>query len=338
MWQQITGELSMTGMTRRELLLAGAAVGLTAALPAAAQTGAWPSKPVKVVAAFAPGGVADLMARLMAQQLQDSLKQPFVVENRPGAGGIIGTDFVAKATPDGYTLLLTTSAAQGVAPVLQPNVPYDPVKDFTHIAFLGRGPSVMLANAEAPYKTLKDFIAAARKKSDSVNFGSGGQGSLGHLTGELVARTIDVPMTHIAYRGSAPAQVALLGNEIEIIVDNLSAHAGQIQEGKLRPLGLAAEQRLDSFPDIPTFAEQGYPTIVSAAWFGITGPARMPADLTARIHAESQKIVAQDVVKARMRELGLVADASMSPQQYSDFVGSENRKWGDVIKAAGIKP
>jgi tripartite-type tricarboxylate transporter receptor subunit TctC len=327
----------MTGLTRRELLLAGAGLGLTAALPAAAQT-AWPSKPVKVVAAFAPGGVADLMARLMAQQLQDALKQPFVVENRPGAGGIIGTDFVAKAAPDGYTLLLTTSAAQGVAPVLQPNVPYDPVKDFSHIAFLGRGPSVMLANAEAPYRTLKDFIQASKKKSDSVNFGSGGQGSLGHLTGELIARTINVPMTHIAYRGSAPAQVALLGKEIEIIVDNLSAHAGQIQEGKLRPLGLAAEQRLEAFPNIPTFAEQGFPTVVSAAWFGITGPAKMPADLVQRIHAESQKIVAQDSVKTRMRELGLVADGSMTPQQYSDFVGAENRKWGDIIKTAGIKP
>jgi tripartite-type tricarboxylate transporter receptor subunit TctC len=327
----------MTWLTRRGLLLASASLGLTAALPAAAQT-AWPTKPVKVVAAFAPGGVADLMARLMAQQLQEALKQPFVVENRPGAGGIIGTDFVAKAAPDGYTLLLTTSAAQGVAPVLQPNVPYDPVKDFTHIAFLGRGPSVMLANAEAPYKTLKDFIEAAKKKSDSVNFGSGGQGSLGHLTGEMIARTINVPMTHIAYRGSAPAQVALLGNEIEIIVDNLSAHAGQIQEGKLRPLGLAAEQRLDSFPNIPTFAEQGFPSVVSAAWFGITGPAKMPEDLVRRIHAESQRIVAQDAVKARMRELGLVADGSMTAQQYSAFVGAENKKWGDVIKAAGIKP
>lgn len=328
----------MRGITRRDLLLSGAALGLGTALPAAAQTAAWPNKPVKVVAAFAPGGVADLMARLMAQQLQDALKQPFVVENRPGAGGIIGTDFVAKAPPDGYTLLLTTSAAQGVAPVLQPNVPYDPVKDFTHIAFLGRGPTVMLANAEAPYRTIKDFIAAAKKKSDSVNFGSGGQGSLGHLTGELIARTIDVPMTHIAYRGSAPAQVALLGKEIEIIVDNLSAHAGQIQEGKLRPIGLASEQRLESFPDIPTFAEQGYPAIISAAWFGLTGPAKVPEDLVRRIHTEAQKIVALDAVRARMRELGLVADASLTPQQYSDFVGSENRKWGDVVKAAGIKP
>ena len=327
----------MTGLTRRGLLLAGAGLGLTSALPAMAQT-AWPTKPVKVIAAFAPGGVADLMARLMAQQLQDALKQPFVVENRPGAGGIIGTDFVAKAQPDGYTLLLTTSAAQGVAPVLQPNVPYDPVKDFSHIAFLGRGPSVMLANAEAPYKTLKEFIEAAKKKSDSVNFGSGGQGSLGHLTGELIARTINVPMTHIAYRGSAPAQVALLGKEIEIIVDNLSAHVGQIQEGKLRPLGLAADKRLEAMPDIPTFAEQGFPTLLSAAWFGLTGPAKMPTDLVQRIHAESQRIVAQDSVKTRMRELGLVADGSMTSQQYSDFVGAENKKWGDIIKAAGIKP
>jgi tripartite-type tricarboxylate transporter receptor subunit TctC len=328
----------MTILTRRQLLSSAAAAGLAAALPAPALAQAWPSKPVKVVAAFAPGGVADLMARLMATQLQEALKQPFVVENRAGAGGIIGTDFVAKAAPDGYTLLLTTSAAQGVAPVLQPNVPYDPVKDFTHVAFLGRGPSVMLANAAAPYKSLRAFIEAAKKKSDSVNFGSGGQGSLGHLTGELVARTINVPMTHIAYRGSAPAQVALLGNEIEIIVDNLSAHAGQILEGKLRPLGLAAEKRLEAFPDIPTFAEQGFPTIISAAWFGLTGPAKLPEPIVAKLHAEAQKIVASDAIKTRMRELGLVADASMTPQQYSDFVGAENKKWGDVVKTAGIKP
>ena len=261
-----------------------------------------------------------------------------MVENRAGAGGIIGTDFVAKAAPDGYTLLLTTSAAQGVAPVLQPNVPYDPVKDFTHVAFLGRGPSVMLANATAPYKSLREFIEAAKKKSDSVNFGSGGQGSLGHLTGELIARTLNVPMTHIAYRGSAPAQVALLGNEIEIIVDNLSAHAGQIQEGKLRPLGIASEQRLEAFPDIPTFAEQGFPTIQSAAWFGLTGPAKLPDAIVAKLHAEAQKIVASDAIKTRMRELGLVADGSMTPQQYSDFVGAENKKWGDVVRTAGIKP
>jgi tripartite-type tricarboxylate transporter receptor subunit TctC len=328
----------MTTITRRYLLSGAAALGIAAALPVSAQAQAWPSKPVKVVAAFAPGGVADLMARLMATHLQEALKQPFVVENRAGAGGIIGTDFVAKATPDGYTLLLTTSAAQGVAPVLQPNVPYDPVKDFTHVAFLGRGPTVMLANAAAPYQSLKDFIAAAKTKKDSVNFGSGGQGSLGHLTGELIARTVNVPMLHIAYRGSAPAQVALLGNEIEIIVDNLSAHAGLIQEGKLRPLGIASEQRLEAFPNIPTFSEQGFPTIQSAAWFGLTGPAKLPDAIVTKLHAEAQKIVGSDAIKTRMRELGLVADASMTPQQYSDFVGAENRKWGDIVKAAGIKP
>ncbi len=145
-------------------------------------------------------------------------------------------------------------------------------------------------------------------------------------------------MQHIAYRGSAPAQVALLGNEIEIIVDNLSAHAGQIQEGKLRPLGIASERRLEAFPDIPTFAEQGFPTIQSAAWFGLTGPAKLPDPIVAKLHAEAQKIVASDAIKTRMRELGLVADGSMTPQQYSDFVGAENKKWGDIVKAAGIKP
>jgi tripartite-type tricarboxylate transporter receptor subunit TctC len=252
----------MVSITRRRLLGLAARIALAATLPASAHAQTWPTKPVKVVAAFAPGGVADLMARLMATQLQESFKQPFVVENRPGAGGIIGTDLVAKAAPDGYMLLLTTSAAQGVAPVLQPNVPYDPLKDFTHIAFLGRGPTVMLSNAASPYESLREFIAAAKAKPDSVNFGSGGQGSLGHLTGELIARALNVPMTHISYRGSAPAQVALLGNEIEIIVDNLSAHAGQVQDGTVRALGIASEKRLESFPEIPTFAEQGFPTVM----------------------------------------------------------------------------
>ena len=297
----------------------------------------WPAKPVKVVVAFAAGGPADIVARLVSKELEGALGTNFIVDNRAGAGGMIGTDFVAKAAPDGYTLIMTSSAAQAVGPGLWPSVPYDAVKDYTHVSLVARGAVGFMVNADGPYKTFADVLAAAKAKPDAINFGSGGPGSLGHLTGELTKRVVGFEMQHVPYKGSAPAQADLLAGQIQVVTDNLASHAAMIRAQKMRALAMAAVQRVDTFPDVPTFTELGYKELVAYAWFGLSGPAGLPPRVVDRLAAAMQAVLSRPEVKARIKDLGLEATPDFPPARYAAYVKSEVDKWGGIIKAANIK-
>ncbi|MCW8086274.1 Bug family tripartite tricarboxylate transporter substrate binding protein [Sabulicella glaciei] len=324
-------KMGMAG-SRRGLLAASAAAF---ALPVRAQPG-WPTRPVRLVVAFAAGGPADLVARIVAARLEPALGQPVVVENRAGAGGQIGTEYVARAQPDGQTLLFTSSAAHGVGPALNPNQPYDAVRDFTHVGLVASGPVALLVAANAPFRTLADFVAAGRATGRPVPFGSGGNGSLGHLTGELAARSLGLPMQHVPYRGSAPAQADLLAGTIAAVSDNLSAHAELVRTGSLRALAVASRARLPNFPDVPTYAEQGHPDLVAAAWFGVCGPAGLPAPVVERLNGALRTILSESAMRERLLGLGLQAEGGSSAAEYASFVAGEVARWREVVRVAGV--
>lgn len=293
------------------------------------------ARPVRLVVAFAAGGPADLVARLVAARLEALLGAP-VVENRAGAGGQIGTEFVARAPADGTVLLLTSSAAHGVGPALNPNQPYDALRDFTHLGLVASGPVALLAAANGPIRSLEDLKAAARR--GPVPFGSGGNASLGHLTGELAARAMGMPMQHIPYRGSAPAQADLLAGTIAVVSDNLSTHAELVRAGSLRAIAVASAQRLATFPEVPTYAEQGHPEIVAAAWFGLCGPAGLPQPLAERLNAALRTAMAEPAVRERLQSMGLQAEGTLDGGGYTAFVANEIARWREVVRVAGVSP
>ena len=322
----------MIHISRRSLML-----GATA-LPMAVQAqAAWPERPVRLVAAFAAGGGVDLLARIIGAQFERGFGQPFPVDNRTGAGGQIGTDLVAKAAGDGYTLLATSSAAHGVAPGLYPNQPYDAVRDFTHIGLIASGPIAFMVNAQSPYRTLADFIAAAKAKGSPMTFGSGGTGSVGHLAGELVYRRIGIEMTHVSYRGSAPAQADLVARNIDALSDNLSTHAALVRAGTLRLLAVASRTRNPGYPDVPTFEELGYPELVAAAWFGLCGPLGLPTPIVDRLNSALRVATQKPEVQQQIESLGLRPEGGMSPAQYAAFVAGEVARWREVVRIAGVR-
>ena len=322
----------MIHISRRSLML-----GATA-LPMAVQAqAAWPVRPVRLVAAFAAGGGVDLLARIIGAQFERGFGQPFPVDNRTGAGGQIGTDLVAKAAGDGYTLLATSSAAHGVAPGLYPNQPYDAVRDFTHIGLIASGPIAFMVNAQSPYRTLADFIAAAKAKGSPMTFGSGGTGSVGHLAGELVYRRIGIEMTHVSYRGSAPAQADLVARNIDALSDNLSTHAALVRAGTLRLLAVASRTRNPGYPDVPTFEELGYPELVAAAWFGLCGPLGLPTPIVDRLNSALRVATQKPEVQQQIESLGLRPEGGMSPAQYAAFVAGEVARWREVVRIAGVR-
>jgi tripartite-type tricarboxylate transporter receptor subunit TctC len=326
----------------RRWLMRGALLRLVAGLLAlglasGAQAESWPNRPVHVLTAFTPGGLADVVARLLAPHYEAALGQPFVVENRAGAGGILGTDYVAKARADGYTLLITTTAVHGTGPNLYPSLPYDPIADFSHISLVARAPLFLFVNADDPYPSLAAFIEAAKRSPGSINFGSPGPGSLGHLTGELIALVTGIRMTHIPYKGALPAQSDLLGHQIQAMVDNLPGQAGMVKAGRLRALAITTEQRLALLPDVPTFRESGYPALLASAWVGLCAPAGLPAEIVARLHTTTRTILEQPDLRAQLAEFGLAADGSLTPAEDTAFVQAEIERWGQVVRAAGVK-
>ena len=251
----------------------------------AALAQSWPAKPVKIVAPFAPGGSADTLGRIVAQKLSESLKENFVVENRPGAGGVIGSEAVAKAAPDGYTLVVSGVASHAVAPALPRGTPYDPVKDFTHIALFGGPPAVLVVNPEVPAQDLKAFIALLKKEPGKYSYGSPGNGTHGQLVAELFKHLAGVEMQHVPYKGASNAMADLIAGHIQAASTTLSTAAGQIHGGKARALAISTAKRLPDYPNVPTYAEMGYKDLVATIWFSLTGPAAMPADIVEKLNA-----------------------------------------------------
>ncbi|MES2192431.1 MAG: tripartite tricarboxylate transporter substrate binding protein [Pseudomonadota bacterium] len=322
--------------TRRELLraaAAGSAMSLLTARHALAQ--AWPARNIRMVVPFAPGGSTDVVARLIAQRLGDALRQPVVVENKPGSGSVLGADLVAKAAPDGYTLVMAANSCIAPGPLMRSSMPYDPINDFVHIAMIGSFPNGFMVRADHPAKTMQEFIAMARAKPGSINYASAGIGTSGFLSGELLKQTAKLNMVHVPYKGSGPAIIELLGGQLDALFEGLVTATGYVKSGKLRLLAITSERRVKAFPEIPTLGEV-VPGVSGAAWFGISAPAKTPAAVTERLQAEIQAIVQSPEMQTRLTDLGMTPMA-YGAAEYLAFIQSENRKWAPVIKASNVK-
>jgi tripartite-type tricarboxylate transporter receptor subunit TctC len=309
-----------------------AIAGFSLAGAAAAQS--WPAKSVRVIAPFAPGGSADTLGRLVAQKLTDSLKQNFVVENRPGAGGVIGSELVAKSAPDGYTLLVSGVASHCIAPALSKTFPFDPLRDFTHIALFGGPPGVLVLNPNLPARDLKEFIALARSQPGLLAYGSPGNGTQGHLLAEHLKQIAGIDMTHVPYKGASPAVADLVAGHLLVASTTLSTASTQIRAGRLRALAVSSAARVADFPEVPTFKELGYPELVASIWFSLSGPAGMPPEVVNRLNIEVRRIMQLPEVRERLRPEG-VEPADLDPQQFTAFVAAELKRWAPVVRASG---
>jgi tripartite-type tricarboxylate transporter receptor subunit TctC len=322
--------------TRRTLLRATASVASATAASAwlSAHAQSYPTRSIKLVVPFPPGGSTDVVARLLAQRMGDALKQAVVVENKAGVGSVLGTDFVAKSAPDGYTLMMAANSSIAPGPLMRSNMPYDPIKDFVHIAMVGSFPNGFMVRADHPAKTMQDFIAMARAKPGSVNYASAGLGTSGFLSGELLKQTAGLDMVHVPYKGSGPAITDLLGGQLDAMFEGLVTATGYVKGGKMRLLAITSERRVKNFPDVPALSEV-VPGVSGAAWFGVSAPAKTPLAITERLQAELQAIVQSPDMQTRLSDLGMTPMA-LGGADYLAFIQSEIRKWAPVIKAAKV--
>lgn len=301
-----------------------------------ARAQAWPVKPVRLIVPFAPGGSADTLGRLVAQKLGESFRQTFVVENRSGAGGVIGSELVAKAPPDGYTLLVSGVASHCIAPALSKEFPFDPLRDFSHIALFGGPPGVLVVHPSVPSRDLRQFIALLRAQPGKLSYGSPGNGTQGHLLAEQLKQVAAIEMTHVPYKGAGPAVADMMAGHVAAGSTTLSTASTQIRAGKLRALAVSSARRLPEFPDVPTYAELGYPELTATIWFSLSGPAGMPRDIINRLNVEVRRILQQADVRERLKLEGIEA-LDLDPQAFSAFVAAELKRWAPVVRAAGAR-
>jgi tripartite-type tricarboxylate transporter receptor subunit TctC len=319
---------------RRGWLLAAVMVLAGGSLPAIAQD-KWPSKPITYVVPFAAGGTTDTLARLMGQKLSAALGQTLLVDNRAGAGGSIGSELVARAAPDGYTFLGATISTHAINVSLYPKLGYDPVKSFVPVILIGTNPTVLVVNQASPYKTLQDVIAAAKAKKP-LNAASAGNGTSQHLSLELLKLRAGIDITHIPYKGSAPAIQDVLGGQVDMMFDTTIVAGPHIEAGKLRALAVTSAQRLPSMPNVPTVAESGVPGYEVISWQAVYAPAGTPPAIVQRMHDEINKILQQPEFRERLAKLGMDA-GTMTAAQLGDFQKAEIAKWAQVVKSANIK-
>ena len=307
-----------------------------AAWASAAAAQVWPSKPVRLIVPFAPGGSADTLGRLVAQKLSESFKQTFVVENRGGAGGVIGSELVAKAPADGYTLLVSGVASHCIAPALSKEFPFDPLRDFTHIALFGGPPGVLVVHPGVAAKDLREFVALLKAQPGRISYGSPGNGTQGHLLAEQLKQVAGIEMTHVPYKGAGPAVADMIAGHVSAGSTTLSTAATQIRAGKLRALAVSSSRRLADFPDVPTYTELGYPELTATIWFSLSGPAGVPRDIVNRLNSEVRRILQQPDVRERLRPEG-VEIGDLDPQALSAYVAAELKRWAPVVRAAGAR-
>ena len=320
---------------RPNLTIAPIAVALACSLGAGtACAQAWPAKPVRIVVPFAPGGTADTLGRLVAQRLAESFKENFVIENRGGAGGVIGSELVAKAAPDGYTLLVSGVASHCIAPALSRNFPFDPLRDFTHIALFGGPPGVLVVHPSLPVRDLKEFIAYAKAEDGKLAYGSPGNGTQGHLIAEQLKQVAGIQMTHVPYKGASLAVADLIAGHLKVTSTTLTTAATQIKAGRARALAVSSVKRVPDFPDVPTFGELGYPELAAAIWFSLSGPPGMPPEIVARLNSEVRRILKLPEVRERLRPEG-IEPGDLDPQQFAAFLASELKRWGPIVRASG---
>lgn len=312
----------------------GLALACAVILPAAAANPAeWPTRPVRVVIPYAPGGSSDLLGRILAQKLGEFTRQNFVSDNRPGATGAIGSELVSKAAPDGHTLLISGVGSHVYAPAMT-KVAYDGLSDFSHIALLGGPPGVLLVNNTSSVKDVAGLIAQA--KAQPLVFGSAGTGSSGHLAVELFKQLAKIDMTHVPYKGAGPAVIDLRAGHIPVAVATLVAAAPQMKAGALRAVGITSEKRVKSFPEVPTFVEAGFPTLVATTWFSLSGPPKMPATLVSRINQETRRAMRTPELSRRLSDEAIDAN-DLDPTQFVNFMRTEITRWTPIVKAAAAQ-
>jgi len=315
--------------------LAVATLGILAVLTAGLAEDNYPSRPITLVVPVPPGGAADFIARLVGGKLSDALGQPVVISNRAGASGIIASDSVAKAAPDGYTLLLNSITTHGIGPHLYAHLPYDPVKDFTPVIFVANLPLIMTINTQHPEKSVQEVVAYA-KTHPTLTFASSGNGGAPHLAGALFQDVTGTKMLHVPYRGSGPAVVDVAGGRVDIMFDAVPSLQAMIQAGKLRPLAAASAVRNSVVPDVPTFEELGIKGMEVSLWYGLEGPANLPKPILQRLNGELAKILSTEAIKSNFAKEGAVPQPG-SPADFATFMRDESARWGEVVRKNNIK-
>jgi len=323
-------------IARLEDVLAALLLSTALLAPSVVQAQPYPGRPIKIVVPYAAGGAVDIVARTIGQPLAEALKQPVIVDNHPGASANIGMEMVAKAAPDGYTLLM---ASNGIATnmALFPNLAFDGLRDFAPVAKIGYAPLVIVVPAASPAKSLKDLIATAKAEPGKLTYASAGNGSSGHLAGELLKSTAKIDVLHVPYKGGAPAITDLLGERISFMPINPVEVMAHVRAGKLRALAIASDKRFPSLPDVPTVAEAGLPGYEVSVWWGLVAPAKTPPDVVRLLNAETNKALANSAVANKLGELGVVVTPA-TPDQFAAFVKAQTELWSGVVRSAGIKP
>ena len=311
------------------------AAAIPSALPSLAAAQAYPVKPVRIVVPYAPGGGVDIVARAVAQELGKRIGQTIVVENRTGAGGNIGSEAVAKAAPDGYTLLMA-SPANTINPSLYTKMPYDPMRDLAPIALVGTVPAVLIANRSLPVRNVKELVALARAQPGALTFGSGGSGTTEHLAGEMFKSAARVDVLHVPYKGGAQVMTDLLGGQIALMFVNQLAALPHVTGGKLKALGVASAERSAALPQVPTFAEAGYPELKVAVWWGVMGPAAMPKDVVNHLNREIVAALGSPEMKDRLQAMS-ARPLGGTPEEFAKFFADETTRWARVVKASGAR-
>ena len=296
---------------------------------------AWPNKPVKVVIPLTPGSATDVMARIVFDQVSQQVGQPFIIENRPGAGNTIGMNAVAKAEPDGYTLMMINDN-HALNPSVFKNIPYDSLKDFAPIGFVGSTPLVLAVHPSVPAKDVKSLVAIAKEKPGAITYASVGVGSASHLAGAMFGDVAKVELQHVPYRGGAPALIDLLAGHVNTYFLSPVISLENIKTGKLKALALAADKRIEILSDLPTMAEAGYP-VEASYWFGLVAPAGTPPAVTAKLEKALAEVLAMPDVKKRLTEMGAIV-TPLNGKQFWDYVGAEIKKWAAIVEKAGVKP
>ena len=322
-------------LNRRDGLRAalGAALGgISWGGSALAQTQEWPAKPVRIIAPFPAGGTTDIVGRLLTQHFAEQFKQSFVLENKAGAGGVIGSDLVAKAAPDGSTLLISGIASHVIAPALA-KTPYHPVDSFSHIALLGGPPSVLAVHTDVPAKTVREFVTYAKAETKGVSWGSSGTGTHAHLVGELLREATQMNLVHVAYKGGAPAMADLIGKQIPATVTALSSALPHLRSGRIRAIATTARGRVAELPEVPTFAEAGYPQLTATTWFSLSGPAGMPAAMVAQINLETRRALRMPKIRERLLAEG-IEPGDLDAAAFTQYLRSEIARWTPLAKAA----
>ena len=310
-------------------------IGLTLLCPTLAVAQDFPNKPIRLIVPFPPGGPNDIIARVVGQRMSEIVKQPIVIENRSGQGGVTGTDAVAKSPPDGYTIAIASAGALAISPSME-KVPYETLKDLQPITLVATVPEMLVVATSVPASNMKELVALANSQPGKLNFASSGPGSLPHLAGELFKLTAKIDIVHVPYRGAAPAVNDLLAQQVQMVFLDLPVLLPQIKAGKLKPIAVGAPQRVPSAPDVPTTAEAGMPNLLTENWYGMVAPAKTPANVVAALNRAAVEAMKDPAVVEKLSSQGAILGGD-SPQHFAAFIDSETKKWAKVIKDAGVQ-